>query len=163
MANPLPNEKEIYDEIQNEHIVLHPQIWDLIYKVVGDNITSINLLVAYYNDSDWSMPKLDCEKVINCVDDIGVTVRKICDPTKMEEGDEFYELKEEIENVSPLIKDLLSHNVGNDCHAIGFIAADAKDDGFASSYHQDRILTLTNNLTEFLDKLRKITYLEENN
>lgn len=46
MANPLPNEQEIYEKIKKEHIIIHPLIWQLIDHHIGNDLYTINLIIG---------------------------------------------------------------------------------------------------------------------
>ena len=46
MANPLPNEQEIYDKIKREKINIHPLIWELIRHHIGNDLYVINIILG---------------------------------------------------------------------------------------------------------------------
>lgn len=46
MANPLPNEKEIYEMIKKEEITIHPLIWKLLNHHIRNELYMINLIIG---------------------------------------------------------------------------------------------------------------------
>lgn len=46
MANPIANEREIYERIKKENIVIHPLIWQLIDHHIGNDLYMINLILG---------------------------------------------------------------------------------------------------------------------
>lgn len=46
MANPLPNEQEIYEIIKKENITIHPLIWQLIEHHINNDVYIINLIIG---------------------------------------------------------------------------------------------------------------------
>ena len=43
MANPLGNEKELYERIKKEKIEIHPIIWDLLSHHIGNDLYAITM------------------------------------------------------------------------------------------------------------------------
>lgn len=43
MANPLDNEKELYERINKEKIEIHPIIWDLLSHHIGNDLYAITI------------------------------------------------------------------------------------------------------------------------
>jgi len=46
MANPLPNEQEIYEKIKKENITIHPLVWQLIEHHINNDLYMINLIIG---------------------------------------------------------------------------------------------------------------------
>jgi len=46
MANPLPKEKEIYERLKKENIIIHPLIWELINHHIRNELHMINLIIG---------------------------------------------------------------------------------------------------------------------
>jgi len=46
MANPLPEEQEIYERIKKENIIIHPLIWELINHHIRNELHMINLIIG---------------------------------------------------------------------------------------------------------------------
>jgi len=45
MANPIPNEQELYEEIQQDGVYLDPRIWKILSHHIGNDIQVIHLSV----------------------------------------------------------------------------------------------------------------------
>jgi len=118
MANPLPNEKEIYEQIECQKITIEPGIWDLIYHHLGDDITAINLLCAYYLSRKEPMPIKEAEKILVYTRNIRDIIKKIT--LSSPQDFPFPQFKENIP-LHPVIKDMFTHYIGNDVVAINFI------------------------------------------
>jgi hypothetical protein len=43
MANPLPNEDELYERIKKEKITIHPVIWELLTHHIGNDLSLITM------------------------------------------------------------------------------------------------------------------------
>jgi len=46
MANPLPEEQEIYERIKKENIIIHPLVWELINHHIRNELHMINLIIG---------------------------------------------------------------------------------------------------------------------
>ena len=46
MANPLPNEQEIYEKIRKENIKVHPLVWQLLEHHIYNDLYMINLILG---------------------------------------------------------------------------------------------------------------------
>ena len=46
MANPLPEEQEIYERIKKENILIHPLVWELISHHIRNELYMINLIIG---------------------------------------------------------------------------------------------------------------------
>jgi len=65
MANPIPNENELYEQLHNEKITISPDIWDLLYNCIGDDISAINLLCQYYLNEGQPVPAQEAKKILS--------------------------------------------------------------------------------------------------
>ena len=43
MANPLPNEAELYERIKKENITIHPIIWELLTHHIGNDLGMVTM------------------------------------------------------------------------------------------------------------------------
>lgn len=64
MANPLPNEQEIYEKLKKDNIMLHPLIWELIEHHIGNDIYMINLIIGSTVLDGETLSEVDAKKVI---------------------------------------------------------------------------------------------------
>ncbi len=46
MANPLPNEKEVYRRIEKEHLTIDPLIWNLLNHHIRNDLNWITMCVG---------------------------------------------------------------------------------------------------------------------
>ena len=46
MANPLPNEDDLYQQIENRKLTVHPIIWELLSHHIGNDLYMINLILG---------------------------------------------------------------------------------------------------------------------
>ncbi len=65
MSNPLPNEKEIYEQIKKEGITIHPLIWQLMEHHINNDVYMINLIIGSTVLDGESLSKEDANKVIS--------------------------------------------------------------------------------------------------
>ncbi len=157
MANPLPNEKLIYERIKNENIGISSDIWNLLYNYVGDNVTAINLLCQYYSNANESIPVQETRKIITYTRHIKDIVNKVT--MVSQEGFPFPEFSNDIP-LHPVIRDMVTHYIGNDVYMINLIAGNSIDSSNAvplSLEDTRHILDHTRSIKDFMDKLRKAT------
>ena len=64
MANPLPEEKLFYERIRTEHLTITPEIWDLLYHRIGDDLSAINLICQYYIQGNQPIPVEEAAKIL---------------------------------------------------------------------------------------------------
>jgi hypothetical protein len=157
MANPLPNEKEVYEQIENEKITIDSGIWNLLYHHLGDDITAINLLCQYYLSKKEPMPVKEAEKVLVYTRDIRDIIKKITMATAQDFP--FPEFKENIP-LHSLIRDMFTHYIGNDVQAINFMVCDTIDPIEPRPLSWEiiqKILNRTRAIKEFMERLRQAT------
>ncbi|MFH1338317.1 MAG: hypothetical protein ABIH40_00495 [Candidatus Omnitrophota bacterium] len=157
MANPLPNEKELFEQIKTERITVEPGIWDLLYHCIGDDITAINLLCAYYLCRKEPVPVLEAKKILVYTRDIRDIIRKIT--MNSSQDFPFPKFKDNIP-LHPVIKDMFTHYIGNDVHSINFIVCDTIDPvepNPVSSEIIQKVLSRTHSIKEFMERLRQAT------
>lgn len=84
MANPLSNEKEIYDRIQKENIIIHPLIWELINHNIGNDIYAMQFIAGAHivGDSPEPIPVEDAKKLLAHCDGIRNFLKKLKEATK---------------------------------------------------------------------------------
>ena len=157
MANPLPNETELYEQIKNEGIAIKPDIWDLIYHRLGDDISAINLLCQYYLFSKECIPVAEAEKILTYTRDIKDVVNKLTAVSK--ENSPFPQFKNNIP-LHPIIREMFTHYVGNDTYAINLMVQDSLDPLDPRPIPPEitqKIIGRTRTTAEFIEKLRQAT------
>jgi len=161
MANPLPNEKELYERLHNERITISPEIWDLLYNRIGDDISAINLLCQYYLNEKQPIPVQEAKKILNYCHHIKILVNDITLNTK-----ENFLFPEFLDNIPlhPIIREMFTHYIGNDVYAINLIVGcyvDQQDPEPIPLEDVQKIINRTRAIREFMDKLRGATSHEE--
>lgn len=85
MANPLPNEDQLYEQIKNEHIEIHPVIWELLnHHIANDLSVVIGELQSTVLDKEYPKPltKEKAQKVY----ERAINIKKLMDKLKKATG-----------------------------------------------------------------------------
>ena len=157
MANPLPNEKELYEKIQNDKIAIEPGIWDLLYQRIGDDITAINLLCQYYLTNKEDIPITEAGKILTYTRNIKDVVNKITAVSK--ESFPFPQFKDAL--LHPVIREMFTHYIGNDVYAINLMVQnliDPVDPKPIPLEVNQKIIGRIRTTRAFMEKLRQATY-----
>ncbi|MBU0710177.1 MAG: acyl carrier protein [Candidatus Omnitrophica bacterium] len=157
MANPLPNEKELFERIKNENIRIIPEIWELLYHRIGDDITTINLLCHSYLDNEEDIPIKEAKKIMQYTRHIKDIVNQITVASK--EKLNFPEFTDDMP-LHPIIREMLTHYIGNDIHMINFMVQDTIDPigpHPISLQITQKILNHARSVREFMERLRIAT------
>jgi hypothetical protein len=157
MANPLPNEKELYEQIKKEEISIEPGIWDLLYQRIGDDITAINLLCQYYLTNQEPIPAAEAEKIIVYTKDIKDIVNKLTVVSK--ESYPFPQFKDTIP-LHPIIREMFTHYIGNDVYVINLMVRDQVDPLDPQPIPPEtakKIVARIRTTKEFIERLREAT------
>jgi len=162
MANPLPNENQLYEQIKNECISIAPEIWDLLYYRIGNDITAINLVCKYYLNSQQPIPISEAEKILHHTHHIKDIVNKITVSSK-----EVLSFPEFIDDIPlhPVLREMFTHYIGNDVYTITLIVGDTIDpiDPKPISLElTQKVLKHIQSIREFMERLRIATSQEEN-
>ena len=157
MANPLPNEIEFYEQIEREGIIINPEIWDLLYNRIGDDVTAINLICQYALSNSESVPVSEGHKILQHTQHIRDIVNKLTVPSK--EKLDFPEFINDIP-LHPIIREMFTHYIGNDVYMINLIVGDTIDPADPKSIPPDliqKVLGHTRTIREFMYRLRDAT------
>lgn len=82
MANPLPNEQEIYEKIKKENITIHPAIWELIDHHIGNGLYMINLILGSTVLDGEPLSEEDARKILKHSKEINGFLDKLAEATK---------------------------------------------------------------------------------
>jgi len=82
MANPLPNEQEIFEKIKKENITIHPLIWELINHHIGNDLYMINLIVGLTILDGEPLTEENANKIIKHSKEIQSFLDKLAQATK---------------------------------------------------------------------------------
>jgi acyl carrier protein len=161
MANPLPNEKELYGRIESEGIAMPAEIWDLLYNHIGDDVTAINFICKYHLESQLPIPVSQAQKILHHTHHIKDIVNKTTVTSK--EGLDFPEFIDDMP-LHPILREMLTHYIGNDIYVITLIAGDAVDPLAPeplSLENCEKILGRTRSISDFMERLRSATTREK--
>lgn len=161
MPRPLPNEKQLYEQIKKENITVSSDIWGLLYNYVGDNVTAISLLCQYYLDNNESIPVEEAKRIITHTRHIKDIVNKATLVSK--ENFPFPEFSDDIP-LHSVIREMVTHYIGNDVYVINLIVGNSIDPMDPKPLVLDdieNILVRTRSIKNFMDKLREATSYSE--
>lgn len=161
MANPLPNEETLYAKIKTEGISINPEIWDLLYQRIGDDVTAINLLCQSYLSNKEPIPIPEAKEILSYTRHIKDIINQITLDSK--EGLPFPEFINDIP-LHPILREMLTHYFGNDVYMINLIVQDSIDplEPHAVSLKKtQKILDHTLSIRGFMEKLRQATSQEK--
>ena len=84
MANPLPNEKEIYEKIQKNNLKIASEIWELISHHIGNDISAIQLIIGshVFGDGAQGVPIEHGKRALGHCDQIKKFLDKLKKETK---------------------------------------------------------------------------------
>jgi len=79
MANPLSNEKELYEKIEKEKLSIPSPIWDLMEHHLGNDVYAIQLICGSHviGEEKEPVPIADAEKIIKHCEDIRQFLKKL--------------------------------------------------------------------------------------
>lgn len=161
MANPLPNEQELYEKIKSENIDVHPLIWDTMYHYLGDYISAITFLAFIYAEKNEPMPVIEAKKIIDYTRKIIDVVGKILHPEKIvNDGRSLEQIRQENMQLHPIIHEFFTHYIPNDINCINFRVSyflDPMDEQPVPIEEVKKILDCTASMRNFLDRLREAT------
>lgn len=84
MANPLSNEKEIYEKIEKENLIIPSPIWELISHHIGNDVYAISLITGTYvsGKEKEPIPVEHGEKILKHCSEIKTFLDKLEKATK---------------------------------------------------------------------------------
>lgn len=153
MSNPLPEEAKFYQQIKDEHITIDPEIWDLLYHRIGDDLSAINLLCQYYLKANEAIPVEEAKKITKYTHRIKDITNKLTATTK-KSNQPFPEIEDS--PLHPILREMFTHYIGNDIYMINLIALDIAEEG-ASLEAGKKILEHTGTIKDFMERLRIAT------
>lgn len=65
MANPMPNEQEVYERIKKEKISIDPLIWQLMEHHITNDVYMINLIIGSTVLDGVSLSEENAKKILN--------------------------------------------------------------------------------------------------
>jgi len=84
MANPLSNEKEIYERIEKEKLTIPQPIWELIDHHIGNDVYMISLISGSHviGEEEEPIPVEDGQKIIKHCKEIKTFLEKLSGVTR---------------------------------------------------------------------------------
>ncbi|RKY31375.1 MAG: hypothetical protein DRP74_05055 [Candidatus Omnitrophota bacterium] len=84
MANPLPNERQIYEKIEKQNIIIPPLVWELINHHIRNDLYMINLIIGSVVLDGEPLSAENAKKVLSHTNSIGTFLDKLCKLTQTE-------------------------------------------------------------------------------
>jgi hypothetical protein len=159
MANKLPDEKELLQQLHQERASVPNDLWNIIYASIEDSVLVIKLLISFYQEQNKDIPPDETKKILTNIQDVSSVFRKILNPQIIKTEDKgLVKIKSEVGNLHPLFRELVNHYIGNDIQAMNFLIGDTIDDGIGlDKPMQDKIMRHIEDMEEFLGKLKSST------
>lgn len=84
MANPLSDEKELYEKIEKEKLTIPAAIWKLIDHHLGNDVYTISLIAGLHvtGEDKEPIPAEEGQKILNHCQDIRQFLNKLRDVAK---------------------------------------------------------------------------------
>ena len=163
MANKLPNEKELLDQLRLEKVAVPSDMWNVVYSSIEDSILIIKLIIALYQEQNKDIPIDGAKKILTNIQDVSSVFRKIINPQIIKTDDKgFVKIKAEGKTLHPVIRELVTHYIGNDIQAMNFMIGDIIDDGAGLNRPMyEKILRHIEDMEEFIVKLKLSTETTE--
>ena len=163
MANKLPNEKELLEQLSREKVAVPSDMWNIIYSSIEDGILIIKLIVSLYQEQNKDIPVDEAKKILTHIQDISAVFRKLLNPQIIKTEDKgFMKIKSESKQLNPIIRDMVTHYIGNDIQALNFMIGDTIDDGIGLGQEMcEKIMRHITDMEEFLVKLKLNTETTE--
>lgn len=163
MANKLPNEKELLEQLNREKVAVPSDMWNIIYSSIEDGILIIKLIVSLYQEQNKDIPVDEAKKILTHIQDISAVFRKLLNPQIIKTEDKgFMKIKSESKQLNPIIRDMVTHYIGNDIQALNFMIGDTIDDGIGLGQEMcEKIMRHITDMEEFLVKLKLSTETTE--
>jgi acyl carrier protein len=157
MANPLPNEKYLFEKIEQEQLGISKEIWDLLYNRIGDDITAINLICQCSLMDEEAIPINEAMMIIQHTHHIKDIINKVT----MSKIDNlpFPEFIDSLP-LHPVLRDMLTHYIGNDIYIINLIVQDSIDPADPHPVPPDVVRKIVEHASEvsvFMNKLCSAT------
>ena len=159
MANKLPNEKELLEQIHREKIAIPNNLWNIVYSSIEDSVLIIKLIISLYQEQKTDVPINETRKILTNVQDVSSVFRKILNPQIIKTEDKgLVKIKSEGGKLHPIIREMVNHYIGNDIQAMNFLIADTIDDKIGlNQAMQEKIMRHIADMEEFLGKLKLST------
>jgi hypothetical protein len=159
MANKLPNEKELLQQLHQERASVPNDLWNIIYSSIEDSVLIIKLIISFYQEQNKDIPIDETKKILTNIQDVSAVFRKLLNPQIIKTEDKgLVKIKAEGGKLHPIIRSMVNHYIGNDIQAMNFLIGDTIDDGTGlNKPMQEKIMRHIADMEEFLGKLKLST------
>lgn len=165
MANPLPNEAQMYQKFKDEKVTIPAFLWDAIYNFLGDYVSEINFLATYYVEQSKPIPVAEGKRILELTRKIMEVVHKVIYPQKITDEDGYFvRIKEESVQLPKQIRECFTHYIGNDTNIMNMCVCyniDSQDEHPIPIEHARKILESSLCIRRFLDRLHEVTSSSE--
>jgi hypothetical protein len=156
MANPLPNEQLLYERIKEEGISIDHFFWLHLYVRISEDLTVINLICQYHLMVHNPIPPTVARKILTYTRDIKDVINQFMMISNKKDF-LFPAIREKI-SLHPVIKEILTHYLGNDVYMINLIVGDCVstiEPRPLSLQHVKEILCYIQSIKNFMKRLRE--------
>lgn len=159
MANKLPDEKELLEQLHNEKGAVPSDMWSIVYSSIEDSILIIKLIVSLYQEQNKDIPFEETKKILSHIQDVSAVFRKLINPQIIKTEDKgLVKIKSKGRKLHPIIRDIVTHYIGNDIQAMNFMIGDTIDDGNGLNKEMcEKISKYIADMEEILEKLMSNT------
>lgn len=161
MVNYWSNEKELYDSIKSEGIIINKAVWDSIYRCVNDNIAAIVLICQQSLAKNEPTSAQAAKKILSYAKEIKYAINPITITPK--ESLEFVKSRDDI-LLNLTIQQLIKHQFGNDIYAIELMLRNAIDPITVLSIPLEitqKILSHAQTIKEYIEKFKEVVQQRE--
>lgn len=163
MANKLPDEKELLEQLKNEKAAVPSDMWNIVYSSIEDSILVIKLIISFYQEQNKDIPVDESKKIHDYVQDVSTVFRKLINPQIIKTEDKgLVKIKSEAWTLHPIVRKMITHYIGNDIQALNFTLEVTIEEGIGLNQEmRERILRHIASMEEFLGKLKLSTETTE--
>ena len=161
MANPLPEERELYERMRSEGIAINKDVWDSMYHRVNDNITAIILICQRCIEVREDMKVQEAARILVWTKDIKNSTNSITASSR--ESLVFPQFQDKMP-INSIVQELITHQFGNDLYAIELMLQDAIDPISSAPVPLEivqKILVHAQAINMFLEKFRDTVQWKE--
>lgn len=154
MANPLPNEAEVFAQIKERGTEVPEKIWEKLHGRISDCMTAIGLISAKHLKENKAMAVSNANFILNHAKEIDGIMRECVYPKKTESGEMIYP------DIDEKIAFCFQHYISNDLNRIVMICYSYTDPKYPEDIPIEdvkKIMDAVSCMDEFLENIRSIT------
>ncbi|MFA6384365.1 MAG: PAS domain-containing protein, partial [Candidatus Omnitrophota bacterium] len=124
MSRPLSGDKDLYERLRGDGVMAPRDMCECFFRRITEDTTAIKLICQEWINADRPMPVSDARKILLCARDIEIIVHTIAADSK--EDVIFRQFTDSVP-LHPAIRELFTHQLGNDVYAINIVVGDYTD------------------------------------